>query len=292
MRAFRTDGPSPAIRYDCLEIAHMMIQSLKGLGCPVGDAAGLELGCLEARRLRAGELFATGVRQAEVSRQLGVPAQAVSVWHARWEDGGPEALRSRIDLPLGEHGTAAVGQRRQQVHRPVHLPAVGTDRSASTTGGSAAASARWRHSGWVRPPPHPNCASAAVSRSWRTRRSRWRCARRQAPPPPRSPAPRQLMAPAAPGPGIGQRPESLQQPARPSDRIVVQIHLHPHHRPRPARPPLRPQSAVPTPRSIRTGIAPTARNHHQRRTTHQRTRRDPGQYPSVDHRYGLALPAE
>jgi transposase len=50
---------------------------------------------LEARRLRAGELFAAGVRQAEVARQLGVSAQAVSIWHARWEHGGAEALRSR-----------------------------------------------------------------------------------------------------------------------------------------------------------------------------------------------------
>jgi transposase len=40
-------------------------------------------------------LFAVGVHQAEVARQLGVSAQAVSVWHARWQSGGPEALRSR-----------------------------------------------------------------------------------------------------------------------------------------------------------------------------------------------------
>jgi transposase len=50
---------------------------------------------LEARRLRAGELFAAGVRQAEVARQLEVSAQAVSVWHARFTQGGVEALRSR-----------------------------------------------------------------------------------------------------------------------------------------------------------------------------------------------------
>jgi hypothetical protein len=30
---------------------------------------------MQARRLRAGELFAIGVRQAEVARQLGVSAQ-------------------------------------------------------------------------------------------------------------------------------------------------------------------------------------------------------------------------
>jgi Helix-turn-helix domain len=50
---------------------------------------------LEARRLRAAELFAAGVRQAEVARQLEVSDQAVSVWHARWQTGGTEALRSR-----------------------------------------------------------------------------------------------------------------------------------------------------------------------------------------------------
>jgi transposase len=50
---------------------------------------------LQARRLRAAELFAAGVRQAEVARQLGVSAQAVSVWRARFTQGGTEALRSR-----------------------------------------------------------------------------------------------------------------------------------------------------------------------------------------------------
>ena len=43
----------------------------------------------------AAELFAAGVRQAEVARQLEVSAQAVSVWHARWKEGGTEALCSR-----------------------------------------------------------------------------------------------------------------------------------------------------------------------------------------------------
>jgi transposase len=50
---------------------------------------------LQARRLRAAELFAGGVTQAEVARQLEVSAQAVSVWHGRWQQGGAEALRSR-----------------------------------------------------------------------------------------------------------------------------------------------------------------------------------------------------
>jgi transposase len=62
---------------------------------PRRPAAQRERDRLEVRRLRAAELFAAGVRQAEVARQLEVSAQAVSVWHARWEHGRTEALRSR-----------------------------------------------------------------------------------------------------------------------------------------------------------------------------------------------------
>jgi transposase len=62
---------------------------------PCRPAAQRERERLEARRLRAGELFAAGIRQAEVARQLGVSAQAVSVWHARWQAGGSDALRSQ-----------------------------------------------------------------------------------------------------------------------------------------------------------------------------------------------------
>ena len=58
-------------------------------------AAQRERDRLEARRLRAAELFAAGVRQAEVARQLEVSPQAVSVWHARWQAGGIDALHSR-----------------------------------------------------------------------------------------------------------------------------------------------------------------------------------------------------
>jgi transposase len=49
----------------------------------------------EARRLQAAELFAQGRTQAEVARTLGVSRQAVSRWHARLEQGGVDALRSR-----------------------------------------------------------------------------------------------------------------------------------------------------------------------------------------------------
>ena len=62
---------------------------------PRRPAAQQERDRLQARRLRAAELFAADVRQAEIARQLGASAQAVSVWHARWQAGGLEALRSR-----------------------------------------------------------------------------------------------------------------------------------------------------------------------------------------------------
>ena len=58
-------------------------------------AAQQERDWLQAPRLRAAELFAAGVHQAEVARQLDVSAQAVSVWHRRWQAGGPEALHSK-----------------------------------------------------------------------------------------------------------------------------------------------------------------------------------------------------
>ena len=48
---------------------------------------------MEERRLRAAELFAEGVRQAEIARQLGVTHQTVSDWHALWQQGGRDALR-------------------------------------------------------------------------------------------------------------------------------------------------------------------------------------------------------
>jgi transposase len=45
-------------------------------------------------RMRAGALFAAGHAQAQVAHQLGVARQNVSRWHARWQGGGLEALRS------------------------------------------------------------------------------------------------------------------------------------------------------------------------------------------------------
>jgi transposase len=50
---------------------------------------------LEARRLRAAELFAQGHTQAEVASELGVSRQSAHVWHTRFTQGGVDALRSR-----------------------------------------------------------------------------------------------------------------------------------------------------------------------------------------------------
>ncbi len=49
----------------------------------------------EARRLQAAELFAQGHTQAEVANELGVSRQSAHVWHARFQQGGVEALYSR-----------------------------------------------------------------------------------------------------------------------------------------------------------------------------------------------------
>jgi transposase len=57
---------------------------------PAQDRAGLE-----ARRLRAAELFAQGRTQAQVAAELGVSRQSAHIWHARFQQGGVDALRSR-----------------------------------------------------------------------------------------------------------------------------------------------------------------------------------------------------
>jgi transposase len=44
--------------------------------------------------MQAGALFAAGHSQAQVARTLGVARQNVSRWHAQWQAGGPEGLRS------------------------------------------------------------------------------------------------------------------------------------------------------------------------------------------------------
>jgi transposase len=48
---------------------------------------------MEERRMRAADLFAAGIRQVDIARQVGVCHQTVSDWHAIWREGGKEALR-------------------------------------------------------------------------------------------------------------------------------------------------------------------------------------------------------
>jgi transposase len=64
---------------------------------------------LEHIRMQAGALFAAGQTQAEVARTLGVARQNVSRWHARWRQGGLEALASRG--PTGPDPRLAAAQR-------------------------------------------------------------------------------------------------------------------------------------------------------------------------------------
>jgi transposase len=48
---------------------------------------------MEARRKQAAKLFAKGVSQADVARELEVSRQSVSRWHEAWSQGGARALK-------------------------------------------------------------------------------------------------------------------------------------------------------------------------------------------------------
>jgi transposase len=48
---------------------------------------------MEARRMRAADLFAKGVSQADIGRELEVSHQTVSDWHEKWALGGKRALK-------------------------------------------------------------------------------------------------------------------------------------------------------------------------------------------------------
>jgi transposase len=52
-----------------------------------------DFAAMEQRRKRAAQLFARGVTQADVARELGVSRQSVSRWHADFTRGGAVALR-------------------------------------------------------------------------------------------------------------------------------------------------------------------------------------------------------
>ena len=53
-----------------------------------------DLAELEARRLRAAELFEAGAASTAVARDLGVSVSAASQWKRKWRTGGVTALRS------------------------------------------------------------------------------------------------------------------------------------------------------------------------------------------------------
>ncbi len=63
------------------------------MGLPKGQQVDCQ--ALEARRLRAARLFAQGLSQAAVSRQLGVSSASVCRWHQAWSAGGAQALRQQ-----------------------------------------------------------------------------------------------------------------------------------------------------------------------------------------------------
>jgi transposase len=59
-----------------------------------GSGRGRDFDGMEQRRKRAARLFARGVSQADVARQLDVSRQSVSRWHADWQTGGANALKA------------------------------------------------------------------------------------------------------------------------------------------------------------------------------------------------------
>src|ERR1700722_20260661 len=52
-----------------------------------------DFAAMEARRMRAADLFAKGVSQADIGRELEVSHQTVSDWHEKWAVGGKRALK-------------------------------------------------------------------------------------------------------------------------------------------------------------------------------------------------------
>ena len=65
----------------------------QSMGLPKGQK--VDYARLEARRLRAAQLFEQGLSQAEVSRRVGVKTPSVCRWYKAWSEGGAEALRKQ-----------------------------------------------------------------------------------------------------------------------------------------------------------------------------------------------------
>jgi transposase len=49
---------------------------------------------MQARRMRAADLFGRGATQTDIARELGVTHQTVSDWHEKWLAGGSKGLRA------------------------------------------------------------------------------------------------------------------------------------------------------------------------------------------------------
>jgi transposase-like protein len=139
---------------------------------------------LQGRRLRAAGLFAAGVRQAEVARQFGVSAQAVSVWYACWERGGIDALSSRgpsgpaprlLDAQLATVEQALLeGRLCQRVHRRAVDPGPrrAGDRAADRRAPSPPTSGRCCAIGWAGVCSVPSVAPSNATRQRSTAGSR------------------------------------------------------------------------------------------------------------------------
>lgn len=63
---------------------------------------------MERRRLEAARLFAAGVSQAEVARQLGVSSASANRWHRAWKGQGRTGLQRRA--PPGPKPRLSGGQ--------------------------------------------------------------------------------------------------------------------------------------------------------------------------------------
>lgn len=53
-----------------------------------------DFGALEARRIRAADMFSKGATQADVARELGVSRPTALEWYRKWSEGGKKALRA------------------------------------------------------------------------------------------------------------------------------------------------------------------------------------------------------
>src|SRR6266511_5404274 len=116
-------------------------------------------------RMQAGARFAAGHSQAQVARQLGVARQVVSRWHARWRQGGLEALRGGRTWHPADPRHPPPGLLVPAALRPVAVVSLPLRRAplARLQQASAAAPQQRR---WVRPePPRGRTPSRATERS-------------------------------------------------------------------------------------------------------------------------------